>query len=383
MKTLWIFILAALFYMVQTSGSLHAMILRYHYGLDKIQIGHALFVSYLILALAPLGLMWLKSHLKSLWAVFGLLLMGQSVLLWLFPQATGVGVGMAVFCALMVLASLGGSLYRAASATALPVANRDRLFIYLMFTAALAYGGLAYANSWWVDGHLTLAYRLLAGLGMLTAWIAVWGGRTDPQKSSGMSRITMMHFWRQKHLFSMMILLCVAVMASNAGDMYMAFFVRETLGGRESHVSLAWAVGVLTELPLYFLALLWLKRFSAQSLLMLAFAGIALRMGLLALAPNLTVFLLAQALDGFYSGVLFSVFPIYLARYFSGVRLAFANLFAGIFYLGLGRALTGLLSSWIWEWHGLRTLFAFWSLCLLACMAVYVLDPWGVNRRQQ
>lgn len=373
MKILWLFALSALFYMVQTSGSLHAYLLRYHYGLDKIQIGHALFLSYLILTFAPFVLMWVKSRIQSLWVLFALILFAQCGVLFCFPYMSGPYVGMGLFCALMVLASLNGSLFRAASVGELEPSHRDRMYLYLMFTAALAYGGLALANSFWVEGQLPLAYVLLGGLGLLTGLLSLWGARSIPQKSGGMSKWTMLVFVRNRELFLVLLLLCVAVMASNAGDMYMAFFLREVLGGTERHVSLAWAVGVLTELPLYFLSMYWLKKASARSLLFVAFGGIALRLGLLALAPNVELFLLAQALDGFYSGVLFSVFPIYLARFFSGSRLAFANLFAGVFYLGLGRALTGLCSSWIWQYFSLRVLFGFWALALVVGIVVVLI----------
>lgn len=368
MKIFWIFLLSALFHMVLASGSLHSLVLRYHYGLDRLQIGNALFCSYLILAVAPFGVMWLKSHVRSIWAVYGGLLALQGVLLILFPLMQGLWLGAVIFAALIVLASMNGSLFRAASVQVLPIARRESLYIYLMFTAALAYGGVAFVNSFWVDGHLGLAYVLFGCLSIGTAVFAIWGGQTDPQKNSGYSRLSMSVFWRNRNLLSMMVLLCTAVMASNAGDMYMAFFLREVLGGRDSHVSLAWAVGVLTELPLYFLAIFWLKRYSPLSLLWVAFGGIALRMALLSCAPSIPIFLLAQSLDGFYSGVLFSVFPLYLAQFFNGRRLAFANLFAAVFYLGLGRALTGLCSSWIWEIWGLRVLFGFWSLALVLVM---------------
>jgi hypothetical protein len=383
-KWSWLVLMSALVHGVLTCSSLYGLQLRYHLGLEPMEIGRSLLWAYLILTFAPLGVLFLKSQTTNLWrptAVLAALLAG---LLWCFGSlsAESADLGIYLHVGLLVIASLLGSLFRSCAQQALPAAKREQRYMILMWVAALAFGLVALANGFWIDDHLYLAFVIFA-LGALVVAGFLWGqGGTKAQPTLGFSWQTVSLFWRRPLLGLWLVLCALGVMASNSGDMYMAFLLREELGGNAGHVSWAWAVGVLTELPLYLLSIVWLKHFSLRSLLRIALWGITLRMALLAWSPNMALFFIAQALDGFYSGVLLAAFPLWLGKFVNDRRLPLLLLSGSMLYLGLGRAIGGFLSGWIWQEWGLRPLFGVWAIVMFG-VCLIALWPFAPSKDSQ
>jgi hypothetical protein len=379
---LWLWSLSALVHAVLTCSSLYSLQLRYHFHLGPVEIGQSLLCAYLALTVTPFLVLRLKSGQGNLWRTTAGLSLFLGVLLLSFgflPSAYGAWA-LALHALLIVTASLVGSLFRSNAQQALNPVNRERNYLFLMWVAALAFGLVALGNGFWLGDDLRPAFAGFA-LGATLVAVLLWRlGGTKSQPTLGFSRQTLGLFWRRPELGFWLMLCALAVAASNSGDMYMAYLLREELGADPGHVSWAWAIGVLTELPLYFLSMWWTARYSLRSLLQIALAGIALRMALLAVAPNLSVFFVAQALDGFYSGVLLAAFPLWLGRFVNDRRLPMLLLMAGVVYLGLGRAVGGYVSGWIWELWGLRALFGTWALLMIGVFLLALGARWFFPR---
>jgi MFS transporter, PPP family, 3-phenylpropionic acid transporter len=173
-------------------------------------------------------------------------------------------------------------------------------------------------------------------------------------------------------------LIAASMLMALAHGPYYTFFSIHLVGQGYSKTAVGWlwAIGVIAEIAV-FAALPWLYRaFSAQTLLVTAFALTALRFLLIAWASHITVLLLiAQVLHAASFGVFHSAALVTIHRLFAGGSRARGQAVYSSLSFGLGGTLGGLGSGLAWERLGAAATFSAAAGCALLGLILIAVAP--------
>jgi PPP family 3-phenylpropionic acid transporter len=173
-------------------------------------------------------------------------------------------------------------------------------------------------------------------------------------------------------------LIAASMLMALAHGPYYTFFSIYLVGQGYSKTAVGWlwAIGVMAEIAV-FAALPWLYRaFSAQTLLVAAFALTVLRFLLIAWASHITVLLLfAQVLHAASFGVFHSAALVTIHRLFAGGSRARGQAVYSSLSFGLGGTLGGLGSGLAWERFGAAVTFSAAAGCALLGLILIAVAP--------
>ncbi len=149
-------------------------------------------------------------------------------------------------------------------------------------------------------------------------------------------------------------------------------YIVHNFEGNPSLVSLSWVVCSGFEIPIMFICMFLLKRYSIGAVLLAGLAGTFLRINIMALAPNINYLFLGLSLHGFfYAGITTGL----------GIRIhnsphierAASQSFISLFYTGLPSVIGGFFSGFIWEHFSLKSVYVVAQIivCLAALLWTY------------
>lgn len=128
--------------------------------------------------------------------------------------------------------------------------------------------------------------------------------------------------------------------------------------GQEA-ISFAWIIATAFEIPLMFLCAALVRRHGLRIVLGLGLLGTTLKLVLLGLANDYTLFLAGLAFHGcFFSGGLVG-FNLYIDRHFKVADRPSLQSLGALFYSGIPTALGGLSAGLLWHFFGLRAVYLF------------------------
>lgn len=152
---------------------------------------------------------------------------------------------------------------------------------------------------------------------------------------------------------------------------YYVFFsiYLEAWGYSKSSIGWLWALGVISEIGIFLVMSLLLKRFSLYLLLSVSFALTALRwLGIAAFPQTLWVLVCMQILHAFSFGVIHACAIDYLRRHFDSANQGQAQAFYSAFSFGGGAAVGAYLSGLIWDSNAQLTFVIAGVIAGLACV---------------
>ena len=172
-------------------------------------------------------------------------------------------------------------------------------------------------------------------------------------------------------------LLVALLMQMGFGAFYLFYTLHLDKAGHSGHtIGLLWALGVLSEIAMFWLAPRLFDRFGAQSMLSFCLAVTVLRWIVTALFPaNLPLMLAMQLLHAFSFAVFQSCCMRQMAASYPG-RDAVAG--QGLLYSvssGVGGVLGALLCSQLWDWRGGEAAFLGAAVVVALAWVVYALRP--------
>lgn len=161
----------------------------------------------------------------------------------------------------------------------------------------------------------------------------------------------------------------IAFAASNA---YFASYMKE-LGGSEFMVSIALAIGTLTEIPVFFYGDRLLKRFNSYGLLIIALVITGIRSLLFAASGLPILAVLVNVLNGLTFPAMWVAGVAYADEHApEGLKSTAQGLF-GAMTFGFGSAVGGLMGGVLLESIGGRALFLVYGIIVLVGVAVIAL----------
>jgi PPP family 3-phenylpropionic acid transporter len=156
-----------------------------------------------------------------------------------------------------------------------------------------------------------------------------------------------------------------AFMAAAHGPYYTFFSIHLVAEGySKAATGWLWALGVACEIGIF----LWMPRlygaFTLRQILIASFALAAVRFLLIGwLAQSLAALLLAQALHAATFGAFHAASIGYVHRIFQGNLQARGQAIYGSFAFGVGGAIGGLASGYLWEHSGAGPTFTMGAAC--------------------
>lgn len=180
---------------------------------------------------------------------------------------------------------------------------------------------LMYATASLIMGSVTTAYghhaRMIIGacMSVLAVLVAftIKGHRPaskaeksgeKPAPAKHMSTLETFKVMSQNKTYMLVLLMAFAIwLGSSCTSTFLPTLVKE-LGGDSGLVGTAFSIIAYSEVPAMFLTSRILRRFKTKNVVLFACAAYVLRMGMTCLAPNLTVLLLMQPLQGISYAIL-------------------------------------------------------------------------------
>lgn len=131
-------------------------------------------------------------------------------------------------------------------------------------------------------------------------------------------------------------------------------------------IGLLWSLGVMAEIALFLAVSRLLERYGVRQLLLTSFLLAAIRWALIGRFPeSLTILLAAQLLHAATFGVFHAASIAFIHSYFAGANQGRGQALYSIFSFGLGGAIGGVLSGYIWTQFSPAMTFYFASATTL------------------
>lgn len=132
-----------------------------------------------------------------------------------------------------------------------------------------------------------------------------------------------------------------------------------------AQISKAWTIATFSEIPLIWLAILFMRRYGLKALMLTGLCTSTLRMLLIWQITDLHWFYATQVFHGLFFGATLSGIGIHLAHMYGTKSLHGMQMVSQLLYGGIATSLGGLASGWIWANFGLRSVYLVAFLCLL------------------
>ncbi|MFP4211496.1 MAG: MFS transporter [Alkalispirochaeta sp.] len=161
----------------------------------------------------------------------------------------------------------------------------------------------------------------------------------------------------------------VGNIAFGAYNSFFSLYLREALAIRS--VTVFWAIGAFSEIPIVFFSGRLIKRYGTGSLLVFAGATMAVRLFLYALRPSIPLIILIQTLHAFSFGLMLSAGIAYVNRAIPMDRRASATTTFNAIGLGLAVFVGSTLGGYLVEAVGFGLMFAVVGLFPAASSIVF------------
>ncbi len=173
------------------------------------------------------------------------------------------------------------------------------------------------------------------------------------------------------------VVLLVGLFLANLGAMstfnYMARLFQE-IGADDSMFGLALFVTAVSELPVMFVASRIGKRFSPRLMLLIAFIGYFLKIGLSAVAPTPGLLVLAQAMQAIAGGLHFAFAIQYLATIVKPSQIFTAQATVNAVTISVSGILGSLLAGYLSTLFGVRSMYALALIPIVLGFLLYLSD---------
>ena len=165
------------------------------------------------------------------------------------------------------------------------------------------------------------------------------------------------------------------------GVTVLANLVTGPFGRGPEDISRAWAIATGCELVFMFLAIPFVRKFGLKSLLVTGFVATSLRWLLAGLATDFSMLLAVQSLHGLMVVGVFTGQNLVLARMLPPGRISSGTTAATLLNAGVMSIAGSMISGWVWELWGVRTVCFLTAAIAFAAGTFYLLFGPAPERR--
>ena len=217
-----------------------------------------------------------------------------------------------------------------------------------------------------------LSAMLASGAALLLPAVPKMPPRTRPETESR---------WKPDSAFGLGFWVVIGVVFLGRFGMgaYYSFFslyLRDTFAetypsaGGSSVVSMMWALGSMAEIATMWFSGRLIRRWGLQTMLIVSFAAITLRLGLFVLAPSLAVIAFAQLLHALTFGTFHTTAVAYVNARIPAERRGLGMAIYNAIGIGLASFVASFVGGYILEAHGYGALFLSYAAVPLGGIAI-------------
>ena len=344
----------------------HSYLLEVKHHFKSTQIGNALLLANLQYLVGPFWVAYLCKNVFSPTRVLALNLLILAISLIGLPFASNLGAA-TFLLSLNVLAS--NSCFILVTSLMLFSAGPYGASNYLLLRSI---GTLGFASvclfSFLINKHINLSalYMCYGAIALFTSVKCFKLIEMIPPETKSIRYTLVLKALLKKPMLGLWICLIITNLVSWVGSYFVGSFLHNEFNSPSQDVAKAWSIATFSEIPLIWLSIVVLKKFSLKSLLFFGMFVTAIRMGITAMATEPYHVYIAQIFHGFFYGSTLSAFSLYLKRCYNDRWTNSLNLVSSLGIMGLGTTIGAQLTGTLWNSFGLRSAYGAGAVLALA-----------------